>query len=60
MRKHFIKHVPFEGPASMGEWAAANDFSTSFKNIYHRNSKKPMSVVLYLLNLRNYKTAWQI
>ncbi|NOY09602.1 MAG: type 1 glutamine amidotransferase [Spirochaetes bacterium] len=38
MRIHFIKHVPFEGPALIGEWAVANDFSTSLTELYLSDS----------------------
>jgi GMP synthase-like glutamine amidotransferase len=34
MRIHFVQHVPFEGPGSISDWAATNQYKTSYTKIF--------------------------
>jgi GMP synthase-like glutamine amidotransferase len=41
MHIHFIQHMPFEDPASMADWAAANNHSTSYTKVFETAAFPP-------------------
>ena len=42
MHIHFIQHVPFEGPASVGDWANDNNFTSSTTHVYQSTDFPPI------------------
>ncbi|RKD85191.1 type 1 glutamine amidotransferase [Mangrovibacterium diazotrophicum] len=41
LRIHVLQHVPFEGPAALTEWFAANNCSVNYTRFYEANSILP-------------------
>lgn len=49
MRIHVFQHVPFEGPASIGEWAAANGHALSTTHLYLDETPPPLDDIDWLV-----------
>lgn len=49
IRLHFFRHVPFESPAFIGDWAFANDYTFTETKFYEDNIRPPVSSFDWLI-----------
>ena len=46
---HYLQHVPFEGPAKIGEWALANDHKLTSTKLYENVTLPPIESMDWLV-----------